>query len=385
MSQARQGSSSRVTPVWIRSWRNFHLTRGYLVSVPLPTVRGPPRPHSGIAISSPASTREQPSKTPSSPSPLSTVTATINNLPTAGINKLPQELIDQVLEGLSTRDKARLARCNKNLYSRTLKSLYASFEDRHAAVEWACRRGVVSTLDRAFSRGAPVSTVYMLAGDGEKRLTLDLALKSRRRGVFTYLVEQGARFDVPNVGSRLFTEKFFDDDRNLAVVGWFLEAGLASQLGQSARNQALGYVLRLSSPAHTSRKGIARIDRDPARTRDHIRELLDAGADPNSTNLVSVSAHYNEFGNRLSRSTSPLSSAIQADRPDPVRILIDRGANVDGRLTALVKKPPALPHHVPVCAAAFTMHGTRGTGFEFNATTTRLWCCSQYLRTLLRY
>ncbi|KAM7217948.1 hypothetical protein V8F06_006631 [Rhypophila decipiens] len=141
----------------------------------------------------------------------------------------------------------------------------------------------------------------------------------------------------------------------MAVVGWFLEAGLASQLGQSARNQALGYVLRLSSPAHTSRKGMARIDRDPARTRDHIRELLDAGADPNSANLVSVSAHYNEFGNRLSRSTSPLSSAIQADRPDLVRILIDRGANVNGRLTALVKKSPALPHHVPVCAAAFTM------------------------------
>jgi len=258
------------------------------------------------------------------------------------ITSLPQELLDYILVHLSTEEISRLGRCNKHLRARLQVTLYGPHDTRNQASKWACENGAIDTLAIALSYGAAIDTVDVGTQPFRfKTFTLHLAAKHRQVDMFNYLISGGARVDDPAV-KRTQVEAFVRclcRPANANMMHCFLEAGLASDLCQYLKNMLLLGVLESSSPESMQEFGI-----DANVFLDSVRSLLDAGADPNHVQ----SLHRSEV------STSVLSAALLSHRPDLFRLLVERGADVNG-----VPSPGLnhhrLPLHVPVCAAAFIM------------------------------
>jgi len=259
-----------------------------------------------------------------------------------GITSLPQELLDNILVRLSTEGISRLGRCNKHLRARLQVALYGPHDTRNQASKWACENGAIDTLAIALSYGAAIDTVDVGTQPFRfKTFTVHLAAKHRQVDMFDYLISGGARVDDPAV-KRTQVEAFVRclcRPGNANMMRRFAEAGLTSHLCQYLKNMLLLGVLESSSPESMQEFGI-----DANVVLDSVRSLLDAGADPNHVQ----SLHRSEV------STSVLSAALLSHRPDLFRLLVERGADVNG-----VPSPGLnhhrLPLHVPVCAAAFIM------------------------------
>ncbi|KAM7224604.1 hypothetical protein V8F06_000385 [Rhypophila decipiens] len=244
---------------------------------------------------------------------------------TCFLQKLPQELLDMILARLSAKDQARLARCNRELFQRTLHLLYKP-DAGNCVVEWAVAHGAIDTLRRAFAWGAPIN---MAGQPSVSRPTLTLALKHRQDDTFRFLLEQGAHLRrsrsvdfcddsfIP-LYNCLYTDRF-------DVVRRFIEAGLAVQILNHDAPHMLDLLL--------------------LRT---VEKSTDYDVDQGDDTALDLPPQQDE--NKADRTTfSPLSHALLADRADLFSLLIEKGANINGPFTWLKgEEERNLPLHVPV-------------------------------------
>ncbi|KAK3360577.1 hypothetical protein B0T25DRAFT_535934 [Lasiosphaeria hispida] len=267
-----------------------------------------------------------------------TMTATTSNMQSSlsPIELLVPEIMDGVLFYLTFTETARLGQSSRRLQQRMQSYMFKPKNNRNLAMKWACQNGVISIIDIAISFGSSPSVVSItsstdLAPSNAKTLTLHLAARHGHSDAFRHLIELSARVDDRDVDKftvhafiRMLCRPVHAD-----LLRLFLTAGLACQLSQEARDEALLSVIMSTETV----------------ALDSVRMLLDGGASPN----------YVRSNLKKEGSISPLSAALVSGRLDLFQILLDRGADISGPLDPHPLSVPRLPQHVPVCAAAHHM------------------------------
>lgn len=265
------------------------------------------------------------------------------------LDSLAAELLDQILVNLDLVDISRLSCCNRRLNHDVEQTLYGNATSRNRAMKWACETGNTSVVHRAIAYGSspsivPVPRRQIQTAQSPQSLntpTLYLAARHGQVATFRRLIQLGSRVDEREVDPltvRALVERLCHPV-DFDLLDPFLQSGLASQLGQQMRDEALIFVATSVAPIVPL---------------DIVRMLLDGGASPNCV----------RSGRAKDGSISPLSAALITRRTDLFQLLVARGADVNGipyppRPAAL----PTLPLHIPACTAALAMaEETESTG-----------------------
>ncbi|KAK3317908.1 hypothetical protein B0H66DRAFT_555814 [Apodospora peruviana] len=290
---------------------------------------------------------------------------------------LPQELLDNIVAHLNPRAMARLGQCSKHLGARLEHVLYAHEDNRNQAMAWACKHGVMGTIDRALSYGASVSAVCLpppmcATSTAYKTLTLYLAAKHNQPDTFRHLLDLGATVDV-------------DDEHG--KVDPFTVRGLARSLCRRPANIDLFLRPFLGPPSNLLTRFFDQItinhvfldllrfaDQPGTVPLDIVQTVLDdSRADPNYVR--------SDKGDRVRKTfMAPLSAAVLARRSDIFRLLVERGAHVSAEPRPRHLALPHRPLHVPVLAAAYAMATTTTTTskVEEDASIAMMQLCLDY-------
>jgi len=264
---------------------------------------------------------------------------------TSPIESLTNELFDMIIVHLISPEIANLLRCSTHLQHRLEPVLYGQKSQSDRAMHWACLKGVNNTIRRAALYGASitVSEVTRQKWSWEwdsnlndtrrnwvsftvKQLTFYLATKRGHLETFKLLLELGARLDDSNVDRKQVMRllKFLCMEGNTSILCLLFESGVYAQIKSvSAADWCLTRIIK------------------NATSPDLVRLLLDCGADPNHVEVIGKQ--------RL----SPISAAIIANSMPVFDLLLDRGADINGKDYHC---PSALlPWNIPIFAAAQSM------------------------------
>ncbi|KAH6673227.1 hypothetical protein B0J14DRAFT_66456 [Halenospora varia] len=271
----------------------------------------------------------------------------------SALELLATELLDDILGALDRRGNARLLQCSKLLRHRIEPSLYGRMNVRNDAMLHACLNGNLPTIRLVVSYGAVISYVFPKIHTPFTISTLHLAARGGHANAFALLLEMGARIDqiqVQPIQQKAFMKRLYKcSPVSQHILRQFLKAGLGAQLRSCFQDQPEFDISLVSLIQH---------DAPP----ELVKAFLDDGCPVN---------RLEKTGQRLL--VSPLTAAIMANSIPMANLLLERGADINGKNVYFIPRkdrcynfeeadgePPeyyaySRALHIPVFAAAWKM------------------------------
>lgn len=244
---------------------------------------------------------------------------------------LCNELWDSIIAYLELHDITKLNLCSKQLRGRLEPLIYGTKKNLTRAMRWACSKGVPGTIQKTVSYNAPVDYIEIprkLWWDGGVRglpvkiLTLQLACKHAQYDAFKTLLDLGASLNFELVESdqmRSFWKSLIQY-RNRAILNILFERGLHRRISQTPGKDVPLAELIIQGLNITQ-----------------VRLLLDIGAD------------IDRIGHFKSQYICPLSAAILINSHPIFDLLLEAGANIDGKDIECTYREK--PFHLPIFTA----------------------------------
>jgi hypothetical protein len=292
---------------------------------------------------------------------------------------LPAELLDIILEDLTTTDIVNLWKSSKPYLERVEPLLFGNSTYLHQSLRWACKHGDIELIRAAVARGADPKQVEVLGANkegiqgvdwarkshkeicadiskGEPRMVSTLGIAAARRDARTFaaLLDLGANFGGFTWSEYKALKKFLFRSAGWATFERMLVDGFAPSL---IEQPGIGFnvvdVIQQKMPIKI------------------LQLMLEKGADPNL--MVAIPLRDPKWRLPLGSHclVSPLSAAISLGDMVVVDLLLKHGADIHGTTTCvnvmdktLTEKEPftfGRPDHLPIFAAAAYMAKTGST------------------------